>query len=97
MGHPYSKLTMDRDGIAYSIHYYERFMAASPYTRSLAIDGVEPTAESIASGAYPWMTRVYVAWRDGEPEDGRPMQLVRWLLSPEGQAVVRESGYVPDR
>ena len=97
MGHPFSQLTMDRGGIAYSIHYYERFMAASPYTRSLAIDGVEPTAESIASGAYPWSTRVYAAWREGEPELAPAMRLLRWLRSPEGQAVVAESGYIPER
>lgn len=95
MGHPYSQLTMDRHGIAYSIWYYERYMAASPYTRALAIDGVEPTAATIASGAYPWRTEVYLAWRDGEAEEAPGMRLKRWLLSPEGQAVVRESGYVP--
>jgi phosphate transport system substrate-binding protein len=97
MGHPYSELTMNRRGIGYSIWYYERFMAGSPYTRPLAIDGIEPTTANIASGAYPWSTQVYLAWREGEAEDGPAMRLKRWLLSSEGQAVVRESGYVPVR
>lgn len=97
MGHPYSELTRDRGGIGYSIWYYERFMAGSPYTRALAIDGVEPTAANIASGAYPWSTQVFAAWRGGEADDAPAMRLKRWLLSPEGQAVVRESGYVPVR
>ncbi len=97
MGGPFSQVTQRPDGLGYSIYYYEHFMAASPFTRTVAIDGVEPTAESIASGTYPWVTRVYAAYRDGGPADGPAMKLLRWLSSEEGQAVVRESGYVPER
>jgi phosphate transport system substrate-binding protein len=95
MGGPFSQLTQDVNGLGYSIHYYEHFMAASPFTRTVAIDGVEPNAETIAAGKYPWVTQVLVAYRDGEPEGSPGMKLVRWLLTPEGQGVVRESGYVP--
>jgi ABC-type phosphate transport system substrate-binding protein len=97
MGGPYSQLTQDASGLGYSVYYYEHFMAASPYTRLLPIDGVEPSAKTIASGAYPWVTRVYVAYRASERENSPAMKLLRWLLSPEGQAVVRESGYVPEK
>ncbi len=97
MGGPFSQVTQQHEGVGYSIYYYEHFMAASPFTRTLAIDGVEPTAESIASGKYPWVTRIYVAYRDGEDKNSPGMKLLRWLSSPEGQAVVRESGYVPER
>ena len=96
MGGPFSQLTQQPDGIAYSIYYYEHFMAASPFTRAVPIDGVEPTAASIASGAYPWVTRVYAAYRGGEPADSPAMKLLGWLRSAEGQSVVRESGYVPE-
>jgi ABC-type phosphate transport system substrate-binding protein len=97
MGGPFSQITQEAAGLGYSIYYYEHFMSASPHTRMLAIDGVEPTAESIASGKYPWATRVYAAYRDGEAKDRPGMKLLNWLLSPEGQAVVRESGYVPEK
>jgi phosphate transport system substrate-binding protein len=97
MGGPFSQVTQQSDGLGYSIYYYEHFMAASPFTRTIAIDGVEPTAETIASGEYPWVTRVYAAYRDGEATDSSGMKLLRWLSSEEGQAVVRESGYVPKK
>lgn len=97
MGGPFSQVTQQPDGLGYSIYYYEHFMAASPFTRTVAIDGVEPTAESIATGEYPWVTRIYAAYRDGEATDSPGMELLRWLSSTEGQAVVRESGYVPER
>ena len=70
-------------------------MAASPSTRPVAIDGVEPNAETIASGAYPYAVPVYAAWRKGEPPDSPASRLLDWLISPEGKMVVRESGYVP--
>ena len=95
MGGPYSQLTNEENGIAFSVYYYEHFMAASPYTRVLSIDGVEPSAATIASGKYPLRAPVYAVYRKGEPSDGKPMQLLRWLQSDEGQGVVRESGYVP--
>ena len=92
---PYSELTRNENGIAFSVYYYEHFMAASPYTRVLSIDGVEPSAATIASGKYPLRAPVYAVYRKGEPTDGKPMQLLHWLQSDEGQGVVRESGYVP--
>jgi ABC-type phosphate transport system substrate-binding protein len=97
MGGPYNQVTQDESGIGYSVYYYEHFMAASPLTRAIAVNGVEPTAETIASGKYPYVTPVYAIRRGGEPEDSAASRLLKWLLSDEGQAVVRESGYVPAR
>lgn len=95
MGGPFNRVTQESGGLGYSVYYYEHFMSLSPYTRLLAIDGVEPNAETIASGKYPWTANVYAAYRADEPAAGPAMKILNWLLSPEGQAVVRESGYVP--
>jgi phosphate transport system substrate-binding protein len=70
-------------------------MALSPYTRTVAIDGVEPNDDTIASGKYPYTAEVYAAYRGNESTNSPAMKLLGWLVSPEGQAVVRESGYVP--
>ena len=95
MGGPFSRLTDSEQGLAYSVYYYEHFMALSPHTRTIAVDGVEPTAETIASGKYPFVAPVYVAYRANQPADSPGMKLLNWLRSPEGEAVIRESGYVP--
>jgi phosphate transport system substrate-binding protein len=58
---------------------------------------VEPTFESIASDAYALVAPVYAVYREGQPADSPARMLLQWLLSLEGQAVVRESGYVPIR
>jgi phosphate transport system substrate-binding protein len=95
MSSVFLKLTDDSDGIAYSVYYYERFMSGSPNTRTIAIDGVEPTSENIASRKYPHISEVYVVTRKEQNNDSPAAKLKSWLLSAEGQAVVRESGYVP--
>ena len=53
MAGPYNQVSVNRKGISYSVYYYEHFMALSPYTRTVAMDGVEPGPDSIASGKYP--------------------------------------------
>jgi ABC-type phosphate transport system substrate-binding protein len=95
MAGPYNQISVNPKGIGYSVYYYEHFMALSPYTRTVAIDGVEPGPDSIANQKYPYTCEVFAAYRADEPQDSPTMRLLRWLLSPEGQAVVRESGYVP--
>jgi ABC-type phosphate transport system substrate-binding protein len=95
MGGPYIALTGNEHGIGYSVYYYEHFMAASPNTKLLAVDGVSPSYESIASRAYPYTSDVYVVTPAGLDEGSAALRLRQWLLSAEGQAVVRESGYVP--
>ena len=95
MGGPYIALTHDRRGLAYSVYYYEHFMSGSPQTQPLGINGVVPSYETIQSGEYPLVTEVYVITRKGLTNDSPAAKFKTWLLSPEGQAVVRESGYVP--
>jgi phosphate transport system substrate-binding protein len=97
MAGPFNQVTQAPNALGYSVFYYEHHMALSPYTRMPAIDGVEPSSATIGSGTYPLTTAVYVAFRAGESTNSPAMKLLNWLISPEGQAVVRETGYVPAR
>jgi phosphate transport system substrate-binding protein len=89
------ELTQSRNGLGYSVYYYERFMSGSPRTRVIAVDGVEPTYETIRDRKYPYTSDVLVVTRKGPDTNAPALRLRDWLRSPEGQAVVRESGYVP--
>jgi phosphate transport system substrate-binding protein len=95
MGGPYVRLTTDKLGLAYSVYYYERYMAGSPNTRTIAVDGIEPSYETIRDRKYPFTAEVLVVTRKGLAPNSPAARLRQWLLSPEGQSVVRESGYVP--
>ena len=94
---PFNAIRHDANGIGYSYHYYERFMAALPEVATLAIDGVTASPETIAAGRYPLVTFVYLAHRADVPAGGAAARLRDWLRTPAGQAVVAESGYVPLR
>src|SRR4029453_17694242 len=89
------ELTQNRLGLGYSVYYYERFMSGSPRTRVIAVDGVEPTYETIRDRKYPYTCDVLVVTRKGLDANAPAIRLRDWLRSPEGQTVVRESGYVP--
>jgi len=95
MTSPYSELHSDTNGLAYSVHYYERYMAGSARTRVIAVDGIEPSEESIRTRKYPFVAEVLVVTRKDLDPKAPAARLRDWLLSSEGQAVVRESGYIP--
>ncbi len=85
----------DPTALSYSVYYYERVMARNSRVRQLAIDGISATAATIASRTYPLTTEVYVVTRTDAAPDSAAVRLRDWLLSPAGQQVVKESGYVP--
>ena len=95
MSSTFLQLTQNEDGIGYSVYYYEQFMSGSQRTRTIAVDGVEPNFENIRARKYPLVSEVLVVTRRGIEASSPAGRLRDWLLSREGQAVVRESGYVP--
>jgi hypothetical protein len=56
---------------------------------------VMPSYETIRDRAYRYVTEVYAVTRNAMPADSGAGKLLAWLRSADGQAVVRESGYVP--
>ncbi|MBQ8647527.1 MAG: substrate-binding domain-containing protein [Oscillospiraceae bacterium] len=81
--------------IGYSVYYYINEMYSQPGLRLLAVDGVTPSAESIANQSYPLLNEFYVAIRADEPEDSPARQLYNWVLGEGGRAAVEAGGYVP--
>lgn len=63
--------------------------------RMLTIDGVAPTPENTASGAYPFVKDLFFVTRG--PPAGLAAVFVAFATSPAGQAAVRASGYEPLR
>lgn len=92
---PYNAIGGDVLGLGYSVYFYASFMLPTETVRMAAVEGVLPTYETISDGTYPFVTDVYVAVRGDADPEGTAIQLRNWLLTPEGQAVVAESGYVP--
>ncbi|MDR0705304.1 MAG: substrate-binding domain-containing protein [Planctomycetaceae bacterium] len=83
------------NAIGYSVYHYEHFMLRVPETRVLAVNGVFPNYENIRTKKYPLVYEIYVVTRKGIADHSPAAKLRDWLLSDDGQRVVRESGYVP--
>ncbi|EDW6542789.1 PstS family phosphate ABC transporter substrate-binding protein [Salmonella enterica subsp. enterica] len=81
--------------IGYSFRYYVTQMNKdiSPNLKLLAINGIAPTVVNIRNGTYPYVVDVYMVTRENPlPET---QKFVDWFLSPQGQSLVEDVGYVP--
>ena len=94
---PINAIHDDPLGLGYSVFYYATFMLPDENIKLLGVGGVVPTSETITSSSYPLVTGVYAVLRVDSPSDSGAVLLRDWLFSEAGQAVVKESGYVPIR
>ncbi|MCL2037625.1 substrate-binding domain-containing protein [Candidatus Saccharibacteria bacterium] len=87
--------------IGYSYYFYATTMyrdenaAAANNIKLLKIDGVAPNSESIRTGQYPFRTAYYIVINKAAESDSSTRKLQEAMLSPRGQAVAAEAGYVP--
>lgn len=88
-----SPLALVGGSIGFSFRYYMEGMVDSDSVKMLKVNGVAPTAENIRNGAYPIVTEFYAIYRADNDNENIP-KLIGWLLSPEGQRLIEESGYV---
>ena len=80
--------------IGYSVYYYAEEMRAARGLKLLRVEGVEPTAATIRAGTYPLVNPYYVVISAAKKENSPTRKLYDWVLSPEGQALAAELGYV---
>ncbi|MDX1382328.1 MAG: phosphate ABC transporter substrate-binding protein, partial [Thermoanaerobaculia bacterium] len=63
--------------------------------RRISVEGVQPSEEHVRDGSYPIARYLYLY--TALPPRGPVKTFIDWVLSDDGQRVVRESGYVPLR
>ena len=89
-----------KNAIGFSFRYYATEMVRSGDIRLLALDGVEPAKETIRDGTYPIASHFYAvtAAPIGQPApeetNAYMAAFLEWILSPQGQAIIEETGYV---
>lgn len=89
-----------RNAIGFSFRFYSTEMVQNGDIRLLALNGVEPTKETIRNGTYPIASDFYAvtAAPTGQPpleeRSETAAAFLAWILSEEGQSLVEGTGYV---
>ncbi|MBE6982407.1 MAG: phosphate ABC transporter substrate-binding protein, PhoT family [Ruminococcaceae bacterium] len=91
-----SWLAIAGGSIGFSFRYYMDGIVGNEGVKMLSLNGVYPSAENIQNGTYPIVAQFYAIYRADNPNENIPI-LMDWLLSPEGQTMIEQCGYVPIR
>ena len=81
---------------AYTVYYYLTNMEDDKLATSkiLALDGVQPSNETIGSGEYGLTNDFYVVIRKDAAEDSPERVLYNWICSAQGKELVEKENYV---
>ena len=91
------------NAIGFSFRFYSTEMVKNGDIKLLALNGVEPTKETIRDGSYPISSYFYAVTASpvGQPapetENEDLAAFLNWILSEQGQKIIEETGYVPLR
>ncbi|MDR2019362.1 MAG: substrate-binding domain-containing protein [Treponema sp.] len=79
--------------IGYSFLYYTTVMHRNSSIKTIAIDGISPSKETIRSNRYPFVKNFYAVTTGNESANTR--RFIDWILSAQGQKLVEKTGYIP--
>lgn len=80
--------------IGFSFRYYTEDVVSHGNVKMLSIDGIYPDKEHIADGSYP-ITNSFYAVYDRNNDNPNILPMIEWILSPEGQYIIENTGYIP--
>ena len=80
--------------LGYSIYYFETYMHPNPEIKLVGVNGIIPNDETIRDGTYLFGGNAVAIIRSTEPEDSPARQLLKWIMSAEGQDAVERGGFV---
>lgn len=96
----YAELSVYRNGICFSPHYYKEYIirkaVGGDNVKTLAVEGIYPDVNSIKNKIYPFVANVYVSIRSDADHNSMTYKLYEWLQTEAGKRVISESGYVPN-
>lgn len=91
----FTRLRSDVNALAYTVYYYKEQIVRDQVVKSLAINGIRPTKETIKNQSYPYVAPVYVTIRADLSNSSTAYKLYELLQSNAGKSAISESGYIP--
>lgn len=82
-----------QNAIGFSFRFFATGMKENPDIKLLAINEIEPNAENIATGKYPFTATLYaITIKDNPNPNIQPF--LDWMQGPQGQELVERIGYI---
>ena len=88
-----SEYRNNRSAIGYSFRFYTTELMKNFKVKLLSINGIAPTLENIENGQYPLASEFYAVVRSDASPNTRA--LLEWICGPQGQELIRKTGYTP--
>jgi len=84
--------------IGYTVYYYNEFIIRPDitYLKTIAIDEVKPTEQTISNRLYPYTTEVYAVIRSDTDTSSMTFKVYEWLQTATGKQIISNSGYIPN-
>lgn len=92
---PINRITEDRDGLGYTVYFFEQFMAPNDSLKLLSVEGIFPEKSTLRDQRYLYTTEVYAVIRRDLDSQSLAYLWYQWLSTYGGQKVISESGYIP--
>ncbi|MBO6220916.1 MAG: substrate-binding domain-containing protein, partial [Bacteroidales bacterium] len=82
----------EEGAIGYSFRYFLEELGQEQHVKMLSIDGVYPSVETIEDGTYPLTVDLCLITRKDD-SNHYVQQMIDFILSEDGQSLVRKTGY----
>lgn len=80
--------------LGYSFRYYVEGLTKNENVKMISLNGIPPTKENIQNGTYPVSSYFYAIYRKNDKSENIE-KIITWILSPEGQQIISDNGYIP--
>jgi phosphate transport system substrate-binding protein len=88
-----SNYTNYKNSIGYSFRFFTNDMVTGSEIKILSVDGIYPSIENIQNKTYPFVQPFYAITAGNEKPNTR--KFIDWMLSPQGQSLIKKTGYIP--
>jgi phosphate transport system substrate-binding protein len=83
------------NAIGYSFLYFSTEMVKNDQIKLLSVNGIYPSKETIQDENYPLYENFYAIYIDTDEKNENIEPFINWILSEQGQELVRKTGYIP--
>jgi phosphate transport system substrate-binding protein len=83
------------NAIGYSFLHFVTEMVQNNQIKLLSINNVYPSKETIQNGNYPFSDSFYAIYIKKEKMNENIKILIEWILSNQGQELIKRAGYIP--